>query len=271
MRNVLVHYHLFKNAGSSIDAILKKSFADDWMAFDPNCPPSLYTSVDLAKIIEENATKVAFSSHCIVPPLPTGQFSVFPIVVLRDPIARVMSAYIFEWKKQLELEEPKGSLAEYIHDKFSKARANAIEDFQSFRLSVVDETRVSPIKGLADASILQAAIEFISELPVFGIVEQFDVSLDLFSYSYGSVFPDLKFEHVAHNVTQGTDIPMHVRYEKIRSNIGGELFDELILRNQMDIKLYSYALGRFSEISKALPDKCLEKKRRMVGRQNASI
>ena len=224
------------------------------MAFDPGNAPSMYTSNDLANIIEKNPKKIAFSSHCIVPPLPKGQFRVHPIVVLRDPIARVMSAYTFEWKKQLQLNEPKGSLIEYINEKFSKPRANAIEDFQTIRLSVVDENRVAPTKGLADALILKNAVDFVSELPVFGLVEQFETSLKLFSRVYGSIFPELNVENVAHNVTQNTDIPMYVRYEKIEKMIGSELFDELTLRNQMDIRLYSFVTGRFAEMRKTLLD-----------------
>lgn len=248
MRNVLIHYHLFKNAGSSIDAILKNSFANNWFAFDPEKPPFHLTSVDLGRIINENPDTVAFSSHSIVPPLPMGEFTVYPLVVLRDPIARVMSAYIFEWKKQLFLDSPKGTLAEYIVEKFSKPRANAIEDFQAIRLSVADPVKPSSDLKQPDDLILQSAMAFISSLPLFGLVEKFQASLEMISSEYGPVFPELVTENIERNVTQSTGTPMHIRHQKIHDLVGNELYDELILRNQMDIKLYSYASGLFSNM-----------------------
>ena len=249
MRNVLVHYHLFKNAGSSVDAILKSSFLDKWHAFDPPNPAGKVSAEDLTKVIEQNKECVAFSSHCIVPPLPVGDFNVFPIVVLRDPISRVMSAYMFEWKKQLNLDEPKGTLAEYIEAKLTKPRANAIEDFQTIRLSVTDRSRTSPMLKVADDLILENAKEFISQLPVYGLVEEFDTTLEFIQKVYCPVFPDLKVENIAHNVTQNVQIPLHKRHDSIKNNIGEALFNELVVRNQMDIKLYQYAVGRFHALT----------------------
>jgi len=30
-RTILIHYHLFKNAGTSLDAVLKENFGDKWI------------------------------------------------------------------------------------------------------------------------------------------------------------------------------------------------------------------------------------------------
>jgi hypothetical protein len=30
-RTIILHYHLFKNAGTSVDAILKRNFGDKWV------------------------------------------------------------------------------------------------------------------------------------------------------------------------------------------------------------------------------------------------
>lgn len=252
MRNVILHYHLFKNAGSSVDGILSKSFGDQWLAFDPNNPAGKVSSENLALLIENNPEIVAFSSHSIVPPLPQGDFKIFPIVVLRDPIARVMSAYSFEWKKQLGLEKAKGSLTDYIREKFDKPRANAIEDFQTFRLAVSDSQKTAPSPNDHDEEILSQAKTFLAELPVFGLVEEFETSLKLFQKTFESSFPDMKFENEVRNVTADPSIAIYKRHEKIRDTIGNDTYEELIRRNQLDIKLYSYAQGRFDLLKQNL-------------------
>lgn len=250
MRKVVVHYHLFKNAGSSVDALLEKSFGESWHAFDPEEKSAVIPSKSLAEIIEQNEDKVAFSSHCIVPPLPQGDFQVFPIVVLRDPIARVMSAYLFEWKKQIQAEKPKGTLTEYIQEKLSKPRANAIEDFQTIRLAVDNVDRPTPILKRDDELILEDARKFVESLPVISLVEEFSTSLLLLEDYLKPHFPEMQFDVQAKNTTQDTAVPMHERHNKIKEMIGTDTYNELVLRNQLDIKLYAYAKGRFDVLKK---------------------
>ena len=99
-----MHYHIFKNAGSSVDQLLRKNFPDQWVGFDGDTPGSVITTAELEKRINTSTDKVAFSSHQIVPPLPNVDAEIYPIVFLRDPIDRIKSAYLFEWKKQLGLD-----------------------------------------------------------------------------------------------------------------------------------------------------------------------
>ena len=100
-RNIVVHYHLFKNAGTSVDHLLRKNFSDKWHSFDGNSAGDIINTKELEGVIAAKAEMLAFSSHQIIPPLPVGDFTVYPIVFLRDPIDRIKSAYLFEWKKQL--------------------------------------------------------------------------------------------------------------------------------------------------------------------------
>jgi len=48
LRKIIVHYHLFKNAGSSVDHLLKKAYADgQWVNHDPGEPPHMISSSEL--------------------------------------------------------------------------------------------------------------------------------------------------------------------------------------------------------------------------------
>ena len=61
-RNVIVHYHLFKNAGSSIDHLLKFNFGDKWMAYDSDSASGIISTKGLEKLIADNPEVDAFSS-----------------------------------------------------------------------------------------------------------------------------------------------------------------------------------------------------------------
>lgn len=248
MRHVIVHYHLFKNAGSSIDRILQQALGERWSTFDPE-PDKLVDARALADTIVARPNTLAFSSHMIVPPLPAIEGTVVhPIVVLRDPILRLRSAWLFEWQKQKGTKEPVGSLADYVRSKFERRRGNAVESFQTIRLSVDDAARTRAAPGTADADMLGAAKRFLRSLPVFGLVERFDESLAQFERAYGPRFPGLRFPPVRVNVMQAADLTVQERYERIEHELGPSLYAEFIARNQMDIALYHYAEGLFDRL-----------------------
>ena len=248
MRNIIVHYHLFKNAGSSVDHLLKTAYGNEqWVNHDPGEPPHLVSSNALLEFIEQNKNLKAMSSHMLVPPLPfTEGLAVHPIVFIREPITRIMSAYLFEWQKQKGTEKPIGTLAEYIHSKFSVPRASAIEDFQCLRLGNKNPELTHSDSTRPDEEILQDAKDLLESMDVFGLVDRFPESMSQFQRSYGETFPEITFKDVAMNTTQKTSTPLQDRFKSIKNEIGSDLYSELIVRNQLDIKLYQFACGLFS-------------------------
>jgi len=250
MREILVHYHLFKNAGSSIDKILRDAFGEQWISHDP---PKLIPAVEMAEFIEQNPDARAISSHMLCSPIAkctNEEIKVLPIVVLREPISRIRSAWLFEWMKQIGKEEPIGSITEYIQEKFSVPRGNAIENFQCVRLSNVKTDSTRCPRSVKDRTLLENAQQFIDDLPVFGLVEKFEESLEMMSAEYGHISSDLKFVNTKKNVIQDTSKTIEERQTQLREEIGEELYAEVILRNQLDIELYAYACGKFNTLYK---------------------
>jgi len=246
-RNVIVHYHLFKNAGTSVDHLLKKNFGEQWHGFDGESPGQIITTEELQQTIAKHTDKVAFSSHQIVPPLPEIDGNVFPIVFLRDPIDRIKSAYLFEWKKQLGLEAPKAELSEYVLEKFKFQRKSSIEEFQTIRLSNCDiEAFVS--RSFDDDEMLEKACEFISSLPFVGIVDEFDSSMDLLSRYLGSGFPEFQVSEVKANVLQDVSTPIIDKQKKIQQELGDDLYEEIQARNKLDTQLYKFAKRHFRQL-----------------------
>ena len=239
-RNVIVHYHIFKNAGTSVDHLLKKNFGEKWGSFDGDSPGHIITTAELEKTINNAPDTVAFSSHQIVPPLPQVEGTVYPIVFLRDPIDRIKSAYLFEWKKQLRLDEPKGSLKEFVETKFRYVRKSSVEEFQTVRLSNVDRGEFQGTQ-VSDDEMLGNACEFLSSLEFVGIVDEFERSLQLLTNYLSRGFPAFKYSPVQANVLQDITINQNEKRQRIHEELGDELFEMIVDRNQLDERLYQHA------------------------------
>lgn len=247
-RNIIVHYHIFKNAGSSIDQLLISNFGDKWLSYDTNDTGGVISPDRLSRLIESNPDHQAFSSHQIVPPIPDVDGCIYPIVFIRDPIDRIRSAYLFEWQKQIGLDVPKGSFREYIESKFVNKRRNAIEDFQTIRLSNRNTDKISKIDLYSDEELYEKALEFILSLRFVGIVDRFDESCELLNMYLRPAFPHFKTRKVEANVLQDITLPVESKRQKVRDELGDELYEMVVERNKLDSRLYLDTCGHFDSL-----------------------
>jgi hypothetical protein len=245
---VIVHYHLFKNAGKSIDRALREELVDRWIPFDKPDPGAKISPAEMEEFILDHPYGAAFSSHQVVPPLPARQLQVLPIVFLRHPIDRAYSAYLFEWKVQKETAAPIGTFEEYIAEKLNGApRRNAIEDFQALHLANWEYERGRPSSHLDDERALANARGFLRGIRCFGLVEQYDRSLEVLNGTLATHFSGLKLRPHRENVTR-EERSLEARMRRIRSELSPEAYSELTRRNQLDLRLYDYAERLFSAL-----------------------
>lgn len=249
-RNVIVHYHIFKNAGSSIDELLKRNFGDKWLSHDNNDAGAVITTSDLTRLIDEHAFCNAFSSHQIIPPIPEIRGTIYPIVFVRDPIDRLKSAFLFEWKKQLGLDHPKGTLREYVESKFVLRRRSAIEEFQTIRLSNIDPDGLVRSDSLEDCELYDRAFNFIKSLEFVGVVDQFDASCQLLKKYLEPAFPDFAIQNVQANVLQDITVDIASKRELVREELGADLFENVLERNKLDDRLYLDSCLHFKNLQK---------------------
>jgi len=247
-RSVLVHYHLFKNGGTSIEKLLRDAFGKQWTSWDKEEPGARICGADLEAWLVRNPRIRALSSHQLVPPAPRGNLHIVPIVFLREPLLRVRSAWRFEWQKQPGLDKPKGSLGAYIEEKFKVHNISVIANFQVSRLGNkhYDDTR--PRLHRYNEELLTSACEFIDTLPFVGLVERFPASLELMQAACREPFPGLVVREHRENVLEASDESVEQRLDRLRREIGNDLFDELTLRNRLDLQLYGHAKGRFGAL-----------------------
>lgn len=247
VRSVILHYHLFKNAGTSVERLLRSSLGKAWCSWDKPEPGAKISGAEMQRWLEENPHIRAVSSHQLVPPVPVGDFHVIPIVFVREPLSRVRSAWLFEWQKQQGLDAPKGSLTDYIEHKFEQKNTSVIANFQTARLSNKQYDDVKQRLHRYNHELLPAACQFIDSLPFIGLVERFSESLQLMQLATAKGFPDLVCKEHRENVTDSSTTSVEQKIEQLRRDIGNDLFDELCVRNRLDLQLYSYAAGRFEK------------------------
>ena len=99
---LLIHYHIFKNAGTSFTWALKHELGEGFRAFDTPSPKGFVSSRDLTALAHQHPDVFAISSHQAAPPAPKirGR-EVLSSILIRDPIARIRSIHSFERRQQV--------------------------------------------------------------------------------------------------------------------------------------------------------------------------
>lgn len=97
MRTVILHYHIYKNAGTSFDHVLTHSFGEGHELFDGPFPFFSIDQEQLDRIIMRRMRTVAFSSHQIILPPPASlDYRPVSAIFVRNPLLRIASIYRFK-------------------------------------------------------------------------------------------------------------------------------------------------------------------------------
>lgn len=196
MRTVILHYHLFKNAGTSLDQILKDNFGKAWVTreFSSSGRPDGNTP-DVEAWIKNNPDAVAFSSHTMMGPLPRIEgVRVISIMLLRDPIERIKSAYRFEQKQESEtfgaVLAKHTDFEGYVKVRLSLPHDRQCRNFQTYRLAAL-------VPG-ADPE-LERAKRGLERLTVVGFVSDFTHALERLTVAIADAFPDFRGAEIHSN------------------------------------------------------------------------
>lgn len=196
MRTVVLHYHLFKNAGSSVDQILRKNFGDRWVTAEFPVKGG-NNSAAVQKWIEETPDAVAFSTHTALGPIPDIPGTrIISVLFMRDPVARIRSAYRFERQQQSDSWGAQLAKAEdfdgYVMARLARKGDRQCRNFHASRLG-----SMAPGPG----SEVDRAIRALELVSVIGFVERFDASMARLSALLTPVFEDFAWSSTRVNVT----------------------------------------------------------------------
>jgi len=235
MKNIIIHHHLFKNAGTSFDRYLLKNFSNNWL------PKEFYgnqqkRSDDLKKIIIDNPRMIAISSHTVDFPIPfIKNYNVISILFIRHPIVRLRSVYEFEKNQNINSWE------------VSLAKKNNFKTYLIKRLENNDDhqCRNFHIHKIAGGLTSDKALWYtfaekkIRELQAFGIVDRYSESLDLIHNHLCSIFPHLQKHEIHLNFT--TKLNNKNVLALMRKELGDEFYENIESINSDDLRLYEFA------------------------------
>lgn len=252
-QHVLIHYHIFKNAGTSVDVSLKHSFGDRWGTFEGSHAHAIQSSDKLGEFISANRHLVAISSHLARPPIP--HLGCLPLVFLRHPLLRAYSVYNFtrnDPSQPFSEAAQDFRFADYITWALRKERGSiVIRNYQVVHLSDASWRTDHILDATATPSDLEQACQLLNDWGIAGVVEQFERSARAIQTRYSSRLPGLELLPRWENATQNEPVPMADRIDQLRDLLGEMLYSDFMEANQLDLALHAHAR---SVLSKAAQD-----------------
>ncbi|WP_011296923.1 sulfotransferase family 2 domain-containing protein [Cupriavidus necator] len=243
IRDVIVHYHIFKNAGTTIDALLHANFPHSHGAVEGELPWDILSSDQLQQYILANPTLKVVSSHQARLPLPEHtSLRIHPIVFLRHPIDRVESIYQFERHEPDTHLSPGIQIAKntdlkgFVEWGLSENGTAVFRNFQTIHLAGRETDMRYAAATQADFLVASARLR---ELSFVGIVDRFDASIQQLRQVLKPIYPDLQLTpSLALNTSIGRSNLLSARIARISEALGNTLLNELIKANQFDLELY---------------------------------
>jgi hypothetical protein len=233
---VLIHIHLFKNGGSTLDWILRKNFANQFMEFHGKTADSVLLASDIEQMVENHPAHVAFSSHHFRLPLDTITAKpIFPIIFLRHPLDRIASMFDQERRMAPECDDWMfASLSNWIETSIKKRPYIFCDSQVSFlaRGGVYYE----PPNELC----LEDATEALDGLPFFGLVSEYDASIVLLENQLRHWWPEFDGAYFPQN--EGSrDRGLESRLERLASHLTPSAYTALLRNNKYDLALFEHA------------------------------
>jgi hypothetical protein len=249
VRHVILHYHIFKNAGTSVDASLSSSFGPAWHNYDRDPRWTNITSADLLDHLRLHPDLRALSSHQARWPEPSApDLVVHPVVFLRHPIDRVGSIYAYE--ARIGGEHAAGrSLAEYVDWLLSPEGGIVACSFQTLFLSDDDHLTQPPLgpNTVAGPEHLATATARLERLAAFGVVERFEESVALLGRRLAPDFPELDLTVRRENTSGERGSTLAGRLDQLAEALGRRRARRLARANEADLELWHRAGQLFGE------------------------
>ena len=249
VRTVICHYHIFKNSGTSFDAILRHSFGDRHLSFDGPFPFFTIDQEQLDRIIARKTGAVAFSSHQILLPAPVSPaYRVRSVVFLRDPVLRTAS--IWRFKRQSADGTRTGDLA--ARHSFADWVAASLDDpaevvhvsnGQTRALGAAFRSRAAPRRTRAGVEYdLDQALSNLCAATYVGRTEHFAADIGRIAAGLATEDLPLRLPPDLHlNATDRDAGDPALRVERILSELPPPLADRLLAANRQDIGLRALA------------------------------
>jgi hypothetical protein len=250
---LILHDHLFKNAGSTIDWALRRCFGS---AFVEQRDPRARGSDFVLATLRANPAVSAISTHLFRPPLPAiADKRVFTLMMFRDPLERAVSIYHFNQRRRdrddrCATAARSMSLREYIVWSMQPGISSTLCNFHIIKCH--EEAFNDPLA--VGVEHFETAKRYIASVPLVGLVDRFDDSMVLFEHMLRDTFPSIDLSYVKQN--EGPRLTGRNRDKTaILSEVVGEaLLNELRQRNAYDVEIVRFARETFQRRIAGVPN-----------------
>ena len=273
-RVVIVHCHMFKNAGSTLDWSLEQNLGGRFVRFwgDAN---GRTENQQLEKLLREDAQVCVVTGHKLRQTLPVVEgLKLLRVFILRHPIERAYSVYSFERGQVITTpgatQAKLLSFRDYVRWRMSPGSPPVIRNFQtSYCAGAVGGV------GEQTGELLPRALNNLQATPLVATLELYDKSMVLFESMLREHFPGLDLSYVQQNVGRyrvrdagafrgfhfvrqflegvkqlpGGHDSMNVegRVSRILELLGPEVGDLLVAQNRNDLRLHQEATALVSK------------------------
>ncbi len=243
-RFVIVHYHIFKNGGTTIEAILEREFGRGFATLHDTKMSATLNGRHVASLLRRHPHISAVSSHHLRYPKPAIRHTiVFDCCFLRHPLERLDS--IYHYLRTIAPPDATRYLARQMSARefllhLANESPHMVSDVQVTQLACA-----GAFTRPAHAEDLERASAILSDMAIPGLVEMFDESLVAAEYFLQPAFPGVKLECIAKNVSRPGGAAAFTnardRHERLIDAWGGDLYEDLLRLNQLDLELFRRA------------------------------
>lgn len=237
-RHLIVHYHFFKNGGSTLVSALERNFGDNFASIEADAHNKALEPAVLVDTIRARSNLQAISSHTLRPPLPRVEgISFHEIFVLRHPLDRLRSMYDFYSTKA------------DAHPLARQAKTLDLPSFLKFLISDYPHlARDSQLRTLAAAGgriarefDLATAEAMLRNAAGVLVLENYDAGLATTEHYLQRFFPKIDLSYTSRNVSHRRLPTLEERLHEMEAQCGSRLYRELLELNQLDTQLLTFA------------------------------
>jgi hypothetical protein len=252
-RFLIVHYHIFKNGGSTITSILEREFPTGFATVHGPDDVSVVDLISLANFVAEHAAIQAISSHHLRYPKPVlPNTIIFDCCFLRHPLDRLQSLYSYFQK--ILVDDP---LCRLARQEPPRSFFKKLVDSAPHLISNVQVTMLAAGGAFTrpvDISDVEIASDMVGKMAIPGLVEKFDESLVAAEYFLKPAFPRLRLDYLPQNVSRSLGGNPGDRQEWLKHSWGADLYATLAHLNQCDLELWRRAGDEVARRIGLVPD-----------------
>jgi len=239
-RKVIIHKHIFKNAGTTFDWSLKNSFGTAFCDHRDDKDMQRGREAYLIDFLMKNPEVRALSSHAIrFSPPKHDELELIPVYLIRHPIERIRSVYNFEHLQPpvtLGAKMAKNmNLKEYVAWRMREDVPATIRNFQTRVLGDIRSRQ-----KITDDDF-RIALEELETSEYIGVVDRYDDSMKVFQHLFDKIGIQLDLSYIPQNVyANNHHRPIQENAKDVLYDLG-KLAQKTIENNQFDLEIYNRA------------------------------